>query len=165
MKKIVLLFLILAFLSACAVSEQTKMERAAKKELLAKQVREGIEKQHFSVDVRIAHPLRGRPIHLSSPYDLEVKGDTIVSYLPYFGRAYSVPYGGGKGLNFLGRIMRYEVNAGRKGEYLVKMDVDNEEDHLLYLVTVFENGSANVDVSSKNRDRITFTGDFNPEKE
>jgi hypothetical protein len=61
--------------------------------------------------------------------------------------------------------MRYEVNAGRKGEYLVKMDVDNEEDHLLYLVTVFENGSANVDVSSKNRDRITFTGDFNPEKE
>lgn len=163
MKKTVFLFLIVALLSACAVSEQAKMERAARKELLAKQVREGIENRHFTIDVRMAHPLRGRPLQLSSPYDLEVKGDTIVSYLPYFGRAYYVPYGGGKGLNFVGKITSYEVAQGRKGEYLISMGVDNEEDNLLYLVTLFDSGSATVDVASKNRDRIYFTGDFNPD--
>ena len=74
-----------------------------------------------------------------------------------------MPYGGGKGLNFVGKITSYEVAQGRKGEYLISMGVDNEEDNLLYLVTLFESGSATVDVASKNRDRIYFTGDFNPD--
>jgi len=165
MKKTIFLFLMVALLSACAVSEQTKMERAAKKELLAKQVREGLQNCDFTIDVRMAHPLRGGTLHLTSPYDLTVKGDSVISYLPYFGRAYYVPYGGGKGLNFVGQLTGYELTQGRRGEYIVAMGVHNDEDEFLYIVTVFENGSATIDVSSKNRERISFTGDFNPDAE
>ncbi len=152
-----------ALLAACAVSEQTKAEKTARKELLAQQVREGVENRHFTIDVRVAHPLRGRTVQLTSPYDLSVRGDTIISYLPYFGRAYFVPYGGGKGLNFEGQITAYEVKQGSKGKYVVNMMVQNDEDEYFYFVTLFDNGSASVDVSSRNRDRISFSGSFNPD--
>jgi len=32
---------------------------------------------------------------LTSPYSVEIRNDSIISHLPYYGRAYSIPYGGG----------------------------------------------------------------------
>ena len=106
-----------------------------------------------------AHPTGGAPINLSSPYSLKVNGDTVVSYLPFFGRAYSVPYGGGKGLNFTGKVISYETSRNKK-EYNIKMGVDSDEDQYIYYIDVYENGRAVILVASKNRSNITFYGEM-----
>ena len=45
--------------------------------------------------------MKGGSKHLTSDYSLEIRNDSVYSYLPYFGVAYNVPYGGGKGLNLV----------------------------------------------------------------
>ena len=61
-------------------------------------VREIVDSGRIKIDVDRAVPMAGRSVNLTSPYSLEIHGDSILSYLPYFGRAYSAPYGGGEGL-------------------------------------------------------------------
>ena len=162
MRKIFVFILLCGIVSACAVSEEAKREKEISKALLAQTVRNSLQNQHFTIDVKTCHPFRSRPIQLSTLYSIVVKGDTIISYLPYFGRAYSVPYGGGKALNFEGRISGYQVGEVKKGHYVVNIAVRNEEDDYLYQINMFENGRADIEVNSRNRDRIYFTGDLDP---
>lgn len=136
------------------------MAKEARKEQLAREVNEAIANRHLAVDVSTAQPNRGRVIHLTTLYSLEVKGDTLVSYLPYYGRAYSVPYGGGKGLNFEAIITGWRHTQPKAGEHIIQMEVPNEEDTYYYLVTLYESGKAFIDVSCRNREHISFTGDF-----
>ena len=91
-------------------------------------------------------------------YSLEVRNDSLISYLPYFGRAYDVPYGGGKGLNFSARITSYQEHAGKKGQHKIEIGTENEEDKYLYHVEVFENGNATIDVMAQKRERISYSG-------
>lgn len=81
-----------------------------------------------------------------------------MSYLPYFGRAYSVPYGGGKGLNFIGIMNYYEPRQGKKNEIIVEIGVENEEDTYVYSLSIFDNGNTDINVHSRNRELIMFSG-------
>lgn len=51
-------------------------------------------------------PLRGGGKSVSTYY-IKVSADSLDSYLPYFGQARHIPYGGGKGLNFQEKIDTY----------------------------------------------------------
>ena len=51
-------------------------------------VREIVDSGRIKIDVDRAVPMAGRSVNLTSPYSLEIHGDSILSYLPYFGRAY-----------------------------------------------------------------------------
>ena len=65
-------------------------------------------------------PIRGRNITLSTPYPLEIRNDSVFSYLPYYGRAYSVPYGGGSGLIFNAPLKEYTMDLDNKGKAVIK---------------------------------------------
>lgn len=156
--------LTIGLVSACAVSEATRQQRAERLAQLKEDISTGLAERKFQIDVNQAHPQgRGRTIHLTSSYSVRVSGDTIVSYLPFFGRAYSVPYGGGQGLNFTGRIVSYESGVTHKGEHIIKMGVESSEDVYVYTVSLFDNGSASVGVQPRQRSYIYFTGNFHEE--
>src|SRR5687767_6453926 len=53
-----------------------------------------VDAKRFTFKAQSVHPQRGRVVQLNSEYDLKVAGDTLRSYLPYFGRAYSAPLDG-----------------------------------------------------------------------
>lgn len=99
---------VLGLLTAC--STMTAAERAEK----ALAVERALASRHYVVDVQMMYPRSGRAVNVSSNYSLEIKGDTVVSYLPYFGRAYSIPYGGGKAFNFSAPIISYESASDQK---------------------------------------------------
>ena len=82
---------IVLFLGGQSLYSQTKKER---KEQKAKEIKEMIDEQRFTIDVDRALPMGGRTVNLTTPYSFEMRGDSAISYLPYFGRAYSLPYGG-----------------------------------------------------------------------
>ncbi len=155
MKKGLLAILaIVALMTGCATSAE-KMARQAE---VAAQVKEALQARHYKIDVHMMYPRRGSSVNVSSNYSLEVKGDTLVSYLPYFGRAYNVPYGGGKGLNFKALITGYRSEPGNKGLTRIQISTENEEDQYLYYLEIFNNGEATIDVQSRQREFITYSG-------
>lgn len=152
-------FLVLLFVVVVAACSTLKpAEKAEQQAKMAQAVAQALAERHYKVSVNMMFPRRGKPQNISPDFSLEVKGDTLVSYLPYFGRAYSVPYGGGKGLNFTVPIAKYQTAKGRKGATLVSIKVKNEEDTYLYHLEIFDNGNTSIDLTAHERESISYSG-------
>lgn len=163
MKNIRLLFFmgVVLFLGGQSLYSQTKKER---KEQKAKEIKEMIDEQRFTIDVDRALPMGGRTVNLTTPYSFEMRGDSAISYLPYFGRAYSLPYGGGDGLRFEESITDYQSTFEKKGTARIKFVTRTKEDTFRFDVQVFSNGSAIISVTPTNRQSITYQGEVAPKK-
>ena len=143
-----------------ACSTLTPAEKAERQAKVAQAVEKALAERHYKVGVSMMFPSRGKAVNVSPDYSLEVKGDTLISYLPYYGRAYNVPYGGGKGLNFTAPISGYSSEKGRKGATLITIKVNNEEDILTYLLEIYDTGSTSIDVTSRERESIRYSGEM-----
>ena len=156
-----ILMLLLAMLAAIpTLSAQTKKE---KKEQKKEAVRQLIVSENYKIDVNTAMPMRGRNITLSSPYSLEIRNDSVFSYLPYYGRAYSVPYGGGSGLIFNAPLKEYTMDLDKKGNAVIKFSARSPEDFIEFSAKVFSNGTASIDVIMQNRQSISYRGELDTE--
>ena len=142
-------------MSGCTASKQVTKEEKIANEI---KLRNAIEARSFIVEVNKAIPMSGSARTLTSTYSLTVNGDEVKSYLPYFGRAYSVPYGGGEGLIFESTITDYQITFNKKGMAEITFKTRTKEDLFTYRVQIFMNGSASVHVSSNNRQPISFNG-------
>ena len=127
---------------------------------LSANVTNALNNRDYIIAISRMYPMRGSSRSVSYGYSVEVRNDTLFSYLPYFGRAYNVPYGGGKGLNFTAPIGSYQEYMKRNGQRHIEIGVTNEEDIYLYTIDVFDNGSSSVSVSSRQREQISYTGDI-----
>ncbi len=145
-----------AMLSGCASAE----ERAARAAEQAAKVTKALEARDYKIAVNRMYPMKGSSRSVSYGYSVEVRNDSLISYLPYFGGAYNVPYGGGKGLNFSERIGSYRESQKNKGERQIEINVTNEEDTYIYLIKVFSNGNSSIDVTSRQRDHISYSGEL-----
>ncbi len=130
-----------------------------KKEQQTKAVKEQVVSKNYKIEVYNAFPLRGRMVNLSTVYSLEVKNDSVYSYLPYFGRAFTIPYGGGQGLIFNAPIDEYEMDYSKKGEAKIKLVAHNTEDRYQYYISVSSSGSASINVIMQNRESISYSGE------
>lgn len=123
---------------------------------------EAIAAQKFVINVDMAIPASGRSRMLTSPYSLTIDSGRVNSYMPYFGRAYSVPYGGGEGLIFEGEADDYSLGYGRNGEATISFTVRTKEDSYRFNLDIFPNGSSSVSVNPNNKQPISFTGKATP---
>ena len=153
---IVLLFL--ALVTACGIVTQTPQEKQAE----ALRVHKMLDSRNYTIDVDYMIPLRGsgKPV---STHSLRVAGDTLTSYLPYFGEARMVPYGGGKGLNFEEKIVSYSDSGASTEKRTITIAVKNEEDSYVFTLTVFESGDTHIHLHSVNRDDISYHGSLRVE--
>ena len=143
----------LVFTVSCS---SVKTTTESNKELTRK-----IQVKDFTVVANYANPMRGKQIYLTSEYDLRIKNDSAFAFLPYFGVAYSAPYGGGEGgIKFSEPVKEYSVKSNKKSDgwdihFKIKA---RESDYEIYL-NIFNNGSSMFTVNSFNRDAITFNGE------
>ena len=152
-----LLFLIVAQ----PVMAQSRNEKKAQTE---RAVKEAIVAKQYKISVNHMQPMRGGSRTLTSDYSLEVKNDSVFSYLPYFGVGYSIPYGGGKGLIFKAPISEYKTEYLKKGKAGISFKTANEEDKYEYRLTIYPNGSASIHIQPTNRQAISFSGDMDIKK-
>ena len=146
------------WLVSCGTSDGlTKAEREAQR---VQQVVDAIEARKYTIAVDWMKPLGGMPRHVSSSYELKVDGDNVDSYLPYMGEAYRLPYGGGKGLNFKGKINDYKMSKSTSNRLVIEFNVTNDEDTYHYRIDMFTNGKAIIDVIAHDRDAISFDGEM-----
>ena len=143
------------FLAACGTLRQTSEERAR----IEQMVDQRLDARDYRIDVNYMIPLRGGGKSVSGGYSIKVDGTVIESHLPYAGVARNVPYGGGKVLSFKDDIDEYADSGWqKKGERTIVFTTNNDEDTIVYTLTLFTNGQADIQVHCRNRDDIGFRG-------
>lgn len=156
-RRIMLLILFIAGTGIFTLQAQNREER---KELKEQTVKEKIESENYRIDINTAYPRRGRMIPLTSIYSVTIRNDSVFSQLPYFGRAYSIPYGGGQGLMFNAPIDQYTMSMGKRGTAKINFTAKSPEDQFKFRITIYSNGSSSIDVDMQNRESISFSGDL-----
>jgi hypothetical protein len=118
-----------------------------------------INTRRFSFVAERVNPMRGSSRILTDNYDVIVKPDTVVCYLPYFGRAYQAPIDPSKGgLDFKSYSFSYNVTLNNKDEWQVYINPKDHPDVQQLYFQVFGNGTATLNVVNTNRDPISFYG-------
>ena len=150
--------LMMVLLTSCGTSNGlTKAEREA---AITRQVQECLDTRHYTIAVDWMKPLGGMARHVSSNFELKVNGEDMDCYLPYAGEAYRLPYGGGQGLNFKGKIQNYTIDYPTSNRSHIEFMVNNVEDVYHFRIDVFNNGRAIIDVYAQDRDAISFDGEM-----
>lgn len=147
--KIFLLFSAVNIFTAFSVKAQDKTPEEVKKIL---------ESQNYVFKANMAYPERGKSRDLTPEYDLTITPKSIISYLPYFGRAYAAPMPSSEGgIKFTSADFEYSTSKKKKSlEITIKLkDVSDVRE--LYL-SIYDNGNANLRVVSTNREGISFSG-------
>lgn len=118
-----------------------------------------IKSGEFVFTARTALPMRGSSRNLTSEYELSVSRDSIVSYLPYFGRAYTAPMDPSKGgIQFTSTDFGYRVDDLRKGGWRITIQPKDEKDVRQMVLTVSEAGYGTLQVVSNHKQPISFYG-------
>ncbi len=152
-------------MNSCATSEASRAAKAEQLALTKAKIEEGLANRQYTIDVDRAQP-QGPVgvINLTSSYSVTVDGDTLKSDLPFFGRAYSIPYGGGKGLRFKAPITNYTVDSSHRNRHIIYIHAVDTEDSYNYIITLFDGGNAAVSVTPRQRSHIEFTGRFHEDE-
>jgi hypothetical protein len=144
-----LLTIVLTFFSAAFANAQN----------LDKSVVQGfIKSKEFVFKAQTVLPMNGMSRQLTSDYDVKFLGDSIVAYLPYFGRAYSAGYGEGGGIDFTSTKFDYTAKQRKKGGWDIAIKPRDGKDVQQLNFTVSENGYASLQVTSNNRQPISYNG-------
>lgn len=150
--------MMMVLLSSCgSTNSLTKAEREA---AMAQQVQDALDARHYTIAVDWMKPLGGVPRQMNSDYELKVNGEELDCYLPYIGRAYRLPYGGGKGLNFKAQIQNYSIQQLTSNRSQIEFTVRNDEDVYRFRIDVFDNGKSIIDIMAQDRDAISFDGEM-----
>ena len=112
----------------------------------------------FVFKAQSAWPLQGKVIQLTPGFDMKVLSDSINTYLPYFGRAYTAEYAQGGGINFTSSKFEYKLKEKTKGGWELMIKPADTKDVTQLNYSVSTNGFATLQVISNNRQAISFYG-------
>ncbi|MBB6237688.1 hypothetical protein HDC90_002310 [Pedobacter sp. AK013] len=103
----------------------------------------------------------GSTINLTgSQYDVKVTKDSIVAYLPYFGRSFSAPMDPTQGgIKFTSKDFTYTESKNKKGLYTIQINTkDVKRENYRFTINISTNGYASLTASSVNKQPIIFNG-------
>jgi hypothetical protein len=123
------------------------------------QIKSIVESRHYVFVAQTAQPMRGGTRQLTSRYELRVAGDTITSYLPYFGRAYVAPFDPSEGgIKFIAVKANYLMKPARNEGWNIQIKPADAGDVRQLTLSISSKGFASLQVISTNRQDISFNG-------
>ncbi len=158
--KLLIFLVLLCFLSLPVLAqEKTKKELKAEKELAKqKEIEALVNSKNFVFEAQKASPQGGRLLNLDyNTYFLKFNEEKTTCDLPFFGRAYSAPYGGSGGISFEGVPEDIQIEKKKKS-YVIKATVKGKDDSYRLLFTIFFDGGGSLSVNSNNRASISYDG-------
>lgn len=118
-----------------------------------------IDAQRYSFIAQIAVPFSMPGRQLTSDYELKVSKDTVEAYLPFFGKTNSIPGSlSDNGINFKATDFKYTLQEKKKGGWNIKITLKDAGETKQLSLTVSATGYATLQVTSTNREFITFNG-------
>ena len=92
-------------------------------------------------------------------YDLKITKDSVVAYLPYYGRAYTATMNpDDSGIRFKSKDFTYKVEQKKKGNWIITINPKDVKDGQRLTLNVGTTGYAMLNVINNNRQAITFSG-------
>ncbi|MFV0469431.1 MAG: DUF4251 domain-containing protein [Dysgonomonas sp.] len=151
MKKIFFIVLFSGLLFAgCKSSANTATENINSLEL--------VDAQRYSFRATTALPSGYKNIPLSYGYFLTITKDSIVSFLPYFGRAYSAPMPNDKGgIMFTSTDFKY-VATKKSDSRKITVKTNDLSNNAVFYIDISKSGYATLSVQDPNRRQISFYG-------
>jgi hypothetical protein len=96
---------------------------------------------------------------VGSQYDLKIKKDSIVAYLPYYGRSFQASMNpDDAGIKFKSKDFKYVKQDRKKGGWLITITPKDVKDNQRLTLYVSESGYGTLTVLNNNRQSITFNG-------
>lgn len=158
MKRWLFLIGMVLALAGCATQQQRAERQLAMKKAVARM----LEKKEWHVDVTMMSSMRYGSHSVTPDFFLELRGDTLRSYLPYLGQSYQAPmYSQSGGLDFEKPLRTYKETHPKEDLTKMEMDVKTEDDNFHFVVEVFDTGKTYIHVRSNHRDPISFDGNMN----
>jgi hypothetical protein len=159
--KPIAIFTILVVLST-GLFAQEKEARKAQREALKAQTAQKVDSlvrcKQLTFLARYASPAGLGDISLGPSYDMNIKGDSVKVYLPYFGTSYLVDYRSSDGgIKFTAPIQNYKATF-RKGNYTISFDARGESDTYRMVFRISQSGFCSLSVNCNNRQSISFNG-------
>ena len=149
-------------LNGCATSK----EKAARKTEQAAKVKAALAERHYKIVVNSMADLsekdEKRSPQLKSNYRLEVRNDSLITSLPHYGNNHILGEAGvgTRGLILYEPISSYQEELTKKGKRHIEISVEEEDDTLLFVIEVSDNGNSNISVRSLRRERISYFGNI-----
>ena len=121
---------------------------------------DAIAAKKWRIDIRSMNTMRYGSRMVTPDFYLELRGDTLCSYLPYLGQARVSPmFSPAIGLNFEKPVLSYKESQPKSKKYTqIDIDVKTQEDTYHYVIQLYDSGEAYIRVRSMNRDAISFDG-------
>ena len=117
-----------------------------------------VEEKTFIFKAQTVSPFRGGVRQLNTnEYDVIVVGDSLIAFLPYFGRAFTAPINSEGGIKFTSTTSTYNIKRKKK-RWEVEIQPGDVHDVQQLYFDVYDNGRATLRVTSFNRQPITFQG-------
>ncbi len=154
--------MVFVFLSGTvtSVTAQDKKTEEEKRQGQYEETVQLIENGNFIFEADRAFPQGGASIDLTTNYGfLKVNEDsTAVGDLPFFGRAFSVDYGGSGGIDFSGQMQELEYSPDKEKMRISYSFKVKDDDYYQILFDISYNGDASLSVISQNRSAISYHG-------
>ncbi|MCD8739792.1 DUF4251 domain-containing protein [Mucilaginibacter roseus] len=156
-----LLFIALLGLTvSTAYAQNSKADKKAKQE---QAVKAQVDSTKYRFVAQWMNPLGGRQVFLTPAnyYDIKIRKDSVIAYLPYFGRVYmNAPVGGEDGgIKFTSTKFDYKVTS-KKDRWQITINFKDTRKARRLTMDVFKNGSATANIISDNRDPVYFQGNI-----
>lgn len=105
-------------------------------------------------------PMSGRTRQIAGDgYEVIISKDTVNSYLPYFGRAYSAPIDpSNAGVTFISTDFEYTEAPRKDGGWEITIKPRDVREVQQLFFSVSENGYGSLQVTSNNRQPISYNG-------
>ncbi len=150
MKNSIKIFILATALTSLHITYAQESDPAA--------VQKMVESKNFVFKAQSVLPQRGGMRQLTSDYDLKLLGDSVVSFLPFFGRAFVAPMGPDEnGIKFTSTDFAYTTKKKKQGWEISILPKDTRDVRQLFL-SVSGNGYARLQVISNNREGISYNG-------
>ena len=147
---------LLSVLAACA----TKQERAERLAQTRQSIMEALANRQLRIEVRSMNTMRYGSRIVTPDFFLELRGDTLRSYLPYLGVAHQAPMASpSEGLNFETVMKSYHQSNPKPDLARLEIEAKTKEDFFVYHIEVYYTGKAFISVQSQHRDPISFDGE------
>jgi hypothetical protein len=158
LKSITIAILMLVALGSAIAAKAQTSKSEAKKTSQVVQIKNLVDSQNFVFVPQTLLPMRGLARHLTGEYYLRVAKDSVISYLPYFGRAYSAPLDPTHiDFDYTSIRFDYTKSENKKGGWTITIKPKDHTSVSQLILRIFENGSASLNINS-DRDPISYQG-------
>ncbi len=140
----------------CATQQQTVKDQKDKSQKVGRQV-----PANWHIDIRTMFTTRYGTHNVTTDFFLEMRNDTLRSYLPYAGRVFRPVIGEtSSSLDFEKQVTNFSVTYPKTDKTRIEMDVHLPYESFHYTVDLYSDGGAYIGVRSPDRDPVNFDGDF-----